>query len=257
MRGAAAGSSTGSDDTLELDDLSILDGAPKRPVESSFMGLVETVAWVGLRDERAALAARWHSLDRPDFDAGWIEAAEMMLRQDIRRVGGSIRGVVRRIAEQCAAGELRGKGRGSNGVDEIPANDWLGSTFFVGREPDSIQCGGLGAGWTHVQFLRDDVLALWPGAEHEEEERQSLRETRPRPDWYQALKSLVLQEDRRRREMEDRKPGWLAPEFPRAPHFRKKLLEMKSPTGATFPESTLDPAKVRRHLRNIKREIGL
>lgn len=246
MRGAAAGSSTGSDDTLELDDLSILDGAPKRPVESSFMGLMETVAWVGLRDERAALAARWHSLDRPDFDAGWIEAAEMMLRQDIQRVGGGICGVVRQIAERCAAGELRGKGRGSNGVDEIPANDWLGSTFFVGRKPDSIQCGGLGAGWTHVQFLRTDVLALWPGASSNEA-RKAKMQTRPAERWVEWLEDQLLRYYQERDRWAADRPGKVQPRE-RTNKYWTELV------ARNFPTFKIYESKVGYHLRALKKK---
>lgn len=46
----------GADQRSGPDTFSILDGAPVTPVESSFMGLMEAVAWVGLRDESATLA---------------------------------------------------------------------------------------------------------------------------------------------------------------------------------------------------------
>lgn len=152
---------TGDDNDPDVP--SVLSGAPDRSPESSSMGLMETVAWVGLRDERAALAARWHSLDRPDLNENWVGAAEFMLRQDIRAKGGDIRSVARTVAERCASGELKAKGRGSDGFEDIPANDWLGATLFVGKEPDAIlRSGRQGTGWTHVQFTRVDVLRLWP-----------------------------------------------------------------------------------------------
>lgn len=237
---------------------SVMDGAPHRAADSPFMGFVETIAWVALRDEPAALAARWHSLDRPDLDGHWIGAAWAMLTSDIADQGGSIRGIEQKIADQCALGALKAKGRGNDGFDDIPDNDWLNAKLLIGEKgfPDTILINGTNKGWSHVCFRREDVFVLWP--ERVEETADAAQPTPPlrarhqtnkRPPWYPVLRSMMEDEHRRIEELAEKKPDLLPPAFPTAVAFRNRLKK-------TFPENTLAPSKVRYHVANIKVELG-
>lgn len=157
------------------------------------MGLMETLAWIALRDNRAALAARWHSLDRPDLDACWMGAAWSMLAEDVRAQGGSLRAVEREAIDKCASGAITGKGRGVGGFHDIPANDWLGGKLFQGNLPDTLLSDPVsGGGWSHVQFRRDDVLALWPERQTHESAAPKLK-ARPGPSPDLGWKDKVYQ----------------------------------------------------------------
>ncbi len=87
----------GEEDTLCDVVLDLIGTAEPLPqVDEPFMGLMEAIAWIGSRDWQFSDAVRWHSLDRPDYDAFWGGAAYYALMRRLPENYGVEAGAAKR-----------------------------------------------------------------------------------------------------------------------------------------------------------------
>ena len=128
-----------------------------------FMGLWETIAWVGTRDQGISDQVS-EELVRSTETRLTHGALEVRMSRshdlDVDRVFNEIAGL-------CALGELVAKGQGADGFQNVPADDWHEATFTGISGPDTIMGlpvhpSGERRGWRRIRFLRADVLRRWP-----------------------------------------------------------------------------------------------
>lgn len=134
------------------------------PRSPAFIGLWESIAWIGTRDRKVADEVResvtsWH-------DDHGVSHGGMAINL-FERFALDLRAVFALIADLCASEELIAKGQGSDGFQTVPADYWLGTKFTGLGGPDAI-VGAHAApweaqtSWKLVRFKRSDIERLFP-----------------------------------------------------------------------------------------------
>lgn len=128
---------------------------------SSFMGLWETIAWVGSRDFAVASDVRVYVANWRTETGGRDSALTPLFVHPL-----DIQSAFAQISNHCATGGLLAKGRGTEGFQTVPADDWHEAVIVGVDQPDTIMIPptvpfGPYPGWRQVRFQRRDVLALW------------------------------------------------------------------------------------------------
>ena len=100
---------------------------------SSFMGLWEAVAWVGSRDFAVASDVRVDVAKWRTDTGGRVSALTPLFAHPL-----DIESAFAQISDHCATGGLLAKGRGTEGFQTVPADDWHEAVIVGVDQPDTI-----------------------------------------------------------------------------------------------------------------------
>lgn len=131
----------------------------------AYMGLLETIAWVGSRDTRLSAAAYWYLHEREDRRRDDSFPLWYLLWQDL---ADHYNARVKDAEAEVMAAGLEAVGRFQGGGFEVMAPLlWVDVQLAFDDVPDSIRPkdirNNLGKPlWSHIRFKRGDVLKRWP-----------------------------------------------------------------------------------------------